>query len=182
MRKILILMCGVPASGKSTIANNLAQHFKEQKAVVISMDAIREKWFGTRKCQDRGDEVYAQSIDDTLSAFESCDIVIYDATNRTRKTRRKVVETIQKYYDCLVYCVFMDTPLEVALERNANRDKSIQVPPAVIHRMFDTLERPREENEEYFEEIYIIYPKIFDINKEMWYNILVNQMKGDLKK
>ena len=76
----------------------------------------------------------------------------------------------------------MDTPLEVALERNANRDKSIQVPPAVIHRMFDTFEPPREENEEYFEEIYIIYPKIFDINKEMWYNIIVNEMKGDLEK
>ena len=180
--KILILMCGVPASGKSTVANNLAQHFEEQKAVVVSMDAIREKWFGTRKCQDRGDEVYTQSIEDVLSAFESCDIVIYDATNRTRKARRKLVETIQKYYDCLVYCVFMDTPLEVALERNANRDKSIQVPPAVIHRMFDTLEPPRAENEEYFKEIYIIYPKIFDKNKEMWYNILVNQMKGDLKK
>ena len=182
MRQILILMCGVPASGKSTVANNLAQHFEEQKAVVVSMDAIREKWFGTRKCQDRGDEVYAQSVDDVLSAFESCDIVIYDATNRTRKARRKLVETIQKYYDCLVYCVFMDTPLEVALERNANRDKSIQVPPAVIHRMFDTFEPPREENEEYFEEIYIIYPKIFDINKEMWYNIIVNEMKGDLEK
>ena len=182
MRQILILMCGVPASGKSTVANNLAQHFGEQKAIVISMDAIREKWFGTRKCQDRGDEVYAQSIDDVLSAFESCDIVIYDATNRTRKARRKLVETIQKYYDCLVYCVFMDTPLEVALERNANRDKNIQVPPAVIHSMFDTLERPREENEEYFKEIYIIYPKIFDINKEMWYNIIVNEMKGDLEK
>ena len=182
MRQILILMCGVPASGKSTVANNLAQHFGEQKAVVISMDAIREKWFGTRKCQDRSDEVYAQSVDDVLSAFESCDIVIYDATNRTRKARRKLVETIQKYYDCLVYCVFMDTPLEVALERNANRDKSIQVPPAVIHRMFDTFEPPREENEDYFKEIYIIYPKIFDINKEMWYNIIVNEMKGDLKK
>lgn len=179
--KILILMCGVPASGKSTVANNLAQRLEEQEAVIVSMDAIREKWFGTRKCQDRGDEVYAQSIEDTLSAFESCDIVIYDATNRTRKARRKLVETIQKYYDCLIYCVFMDTPLEVALERNANRDKSIQVPPAVIHRMFDTLEPPREENEEYFKEIYIIYPKIFDKNKEMWYNILVNQMKGDLK-
>ena len=125
--------------------------------------------------------IYAQSIDDVLSAFESCDIVIYDATNRTRKARRKLVETIQKYYDCLVYCVFMYTPLEVALERNANRDKSIQVPPAVIHRMFDTFEPPREENEEYFKEIYIIYPKIFDINKEMWYNIIVNEMKGNLK-
>ena len=176
MRKILILMCGVPASGKSTVANNLAQHFEEQKAVVISMDAIREKWFGTRKCQDRGDEVYAQSVDDILSAFESCDVVIYDATNRTRKARRKLVETIYKYYDCAVYCVFMDTPLEVALDRNANRDESIQVPPAVIHRMFDTLETPREENEEYFDRVFKITPKTLDTYGDMWYNILTKQM------
>lgn len=171
--KKLILMCGVPASGKSTLAYNLAQHFEEQKAVVISMDAIREKWFGTRKCQDRCDEIYAQSIDDTLSAFENSDIVIYDATNRTRKTRRKLVETIQKYYDCLVYCVFMDTPLEVALERNAKRDKSIQVPPAVIRRMYEALQPPT--NEEYsYEKIFEITPETLDIYKDLVYNINTN--------
>ena len=47
--------------------------------------------------------------------------------------------------------------------------------------MFDTLEPPTEE-EKYFKEIYIIEPKIFDNNKDMWYNIFVNQLKGDLKK
>ena len=181
MRQILILMCGVPASGKSTVANNLAQHFGEQKAVVISMDAIREKWFGTRKCQDRGDEVYAQSVDDVLSAFKSCNVVIYDATNRTRKARRKLVETIQKYYDCLVYCVFMDTPLDIALERNVNRDESIQVPPAVIHHMSATLEPPTEE-EKYFEKIFKIIPETLDTCGDAWYNVFANQMKGDLEK
>ncbi len=180
MEKILIIMCGIPASGKSTVASTLIEYLNEQKSAIISMDVIREKWFGTRKCQDRGDEVYAQSVEDVLWAFEHFNIVIYDATNRTRKSRRKLVETIQKYYDCLVYCVFMNTPLEVALDRNANRDKSIQVPPAVIHRMFDTLEPPAEE-EKYFKEIYIIEPKAFDKNKDMWYNIFVNQLKGDLK-
>ena len=178
--KILILMCGIPASGKSTTAHFLQQSIGN--APVVSMDDIREELFGTRKYQKQGGLVYDLSVGKTIRLLQERDVVIYDATNRTRKARRKLVETIQKYYDCLVYCVFMDTPLEVALERNANRDKSIQVPPAVIHRMFDTLEAPREENEEYFKEIYIIYPKIFDKNKEMWYNILVNQMKGDLKK
>ena len=175
MKKILILMCGIPASGKSTVAYNLAQ-IKKQESIIISMDSIREQWFGTRKCQARGDEVYAQSVEDALWAFEHFNIVIYDATNRTKKARKKLVETIHKYYDCPVYCIFMNTPLEVALDRNANRDESIQVPPAVIHRMFDTLEPPTEE-EKYFKEIYIIEPKIFDNSKDMWYNMFVNQIK-----
>ena len=177
---ILIMMCGSPASGKSTVAYNLAQYLKEQKSIIISMDNIREEWFGTRKCQDRGDEVYAQSVEDTLWAFEQFNIVIYDATNRTKKARKKLVKTIHKYYDCLVYCIFMIVPLEVALDRNANRDESIQVPAAVIHRMFDTLEPPTEK-EKYFKKIFNVIPKTLDNSKDMWYNIFVNQIKGDLK-
>lgn len=178
--RILIMMCGIPASGKSTVAYNLSQYLEEQKSIIVSMDNIREEWFGTRKCQDRGNEVYAQSVEDTLWAFEQFNIVIYDATNRTKKARKKLVKTIHKYYDCLVYCIFMNTPLEVALDRNANRDESIQVPAAVIHRMFATLEPPTEE-EKYFKEIYVIEPKVFDNNKDIWYNMFVNQIKGDLK-
>ena len=58
--------------------------------------------------------------------------------------------------------------------------KAYKFPPAVIHHMFDTLEPPTEQ-EKYFKEIYIIEPKVFDNNKDMWYNMFVNQIKGDLK-
>lgn len=180
MKKILIVMCGVPASGKSTVAYNLAKYLEEQKSIIISMDNIREEWFGTRKCQDRGDEVYAQSIEDTLWALEHFNIVIYDATNRTKKARQKLVKTIQKYYDCIVYCVFMNTPLDIALDRNFDRNEEEKVPPAVIHRMYDTLQPPAEK-EKYFEEIYILTPKTLDTCGDMWYNVFVNQIKGDLK-
>lgn len=182
MKKILILMCGVPASGKSTVAYILAKYFEEQKSIIISMDNIREEWFGTRKCQDRGDEVYAQSVEDTLWALEQFNIVIYDATNRTRKARQKLVKTIQKWYDCHIYCVYMATPLETALDRNANRDENIQVPPTVIQRMYDTLQPPTEKKEKYFEEVFKVTPEMLDTYGDMWYNVFVNQMKGDLKK
>ena len=178
MKKTLILMCGIPASGKSTVAYNLSLHL--DKAPIVSMDGIREEWFGTRKCQDKGWEVYSQSLDDVIWYFSTYDIVIYDATNRSKKARKQIVEDIQTYIDCDVYCVFMNTPIDIALERNANRDESIQVPLAVIHRMSATLEPPTEE-EKYFKEIYIIEPKVFDNNKDMWYNMFVNQIKGDLK-
>ena len=176
--RILIMMCGIPASGKSTLAYNLSLQL--DKAPIVSMDGIREEWFGTRKCQDKGWEVYSQSLDDVIWYFSTYDIVIYDATNRSKKARKQIVEDIQTYIDCDIYCVFMNTPLEVALERNANRDESIQVPPAVIHRMSATLEPPTEE-EKYFEKIFNVMPKTLDNSKDMWYNMFVNQIKGDLK-
>ena len=174
MKKTLILMCGIPASGKSTLAHNLSLHL--DNAPIVSMDGIREEWFGTRKCQDKGWEVYSQSLDDVIWYFSTYDIVIYDATNRTKKARKQIVEDIQTYIDCDVYCVFLIVPLEVALDRNANRDKSIQVPPTIIHRMFDTLEPPTEK-EKYFEKIFNVMPKTLDNSKDMWYNIVVNQIK-----
>lgn len=182
MKKILILMCGIPASGKSSVAYNLAQYLEEQKSIIISMDNIREEMFGTRKCQDRGDEVYAQSVEDTLWAFEHFNVVIYDATNRTRKARKRLVKTIQKWYDCIVYCVFMNTDVTIALERNKNRNEDIQVPDEVIYRMASTLQSPIEEKEKYFEEIFKVTPELLDNYGDMWYNVFVNQMKGDLKK
>lgn len=178
MKKILIVMCGVPASGKSSIATDLSAILGD--IPVISMDNIRKEWFGTRKCQDRGDEIYAQSIEDALFAFEHYNIVIYDATNRTRKARKKVVKDIQKYYDCIVYCIFMDTPLDIALDRNFDRNEEEKVPPAIIHRMYDTLQPPTEE-EKYFNEIFTFTPEMLDESGDMWYNVFVNQIKGDLK-
>ena len=174
MKKILILMCGIPASGKSTLAYNLSLHL--DKAPIVSMDSIREEWFGTRKCQDKGWEVYSQSLDDVIWYFSTYDIVIYDATNRSKKARKQIVEDIQTYIDCDVYCVFMNTPIDIALERNANRDENIQVPSAVIHRMSATLEPPTEE-EKYFKKIFNVMPKTLDNSKDMWYNIVVNQIK-----
>lgn len=174
MKKTLILMCGIPASGKSTLADNISLHLDE--APTVSMDAIRELMFGTRKCQKNGDIIYGRSIAEVIFAFEDYDIVIYDATNRTAKARKQVVEDIQIYIDCDVYCVFMNTPIDIALERNADRDESIQVPPTVIRRMYNTLQPPTEE-EKYFKEIYIIDAQLFDSCAEMWYNMFVNKIK-----
>ena len=50
--KILIMMCGIPASGKSTIARNLQQLIGNTP--IVSMDDIRVYLFGTRKCQKQG--------------------------------------------------------------------------------------------------------------------------------
>lgn len=178
MKKILIMMCGVPGSGKSTVATTL--HYFLGGAPCISMDDIREELFGSRKCQKYGNVVYQHSINDTAQAFLKHDVVIYDATNRTRQSRKILVEDIRKYIDCTVYCIYMDTPLEIALERNIERNESMRVPPEAIHRMYDSLQPPTEE-EKYFETIFEVSPETLDTCGDMWYNLFVNLIKGELK-
>lgn len=169
--KKLILMCGIPASGKSTIADILSVYMNN--APIVSMDGIREMLFGTRKCQKQGDLIYTLAVNKTIRLFQECDIVIFDATNRTKKAREKLIEDIQTYYDCYVYCIFVNTPVDIALDRNSNRDESIQVPPAVIHRMYNTLQPPT--NDEYsYEKIFEITPESLDIYQDLVYNIYMN--------
>lgn len=166
--KKLILMCGVPASGKSTIAKKLSICLNNTP--IVSMDDIRERLFGTRKCQQQGGLVYKLAVNRIIRLFRDSDIVIFDATNRTAKARKQVIQDIQDCVDCCVYCIFVNTPLDIALNRNLNRDESIQVPPAVIHRMYNTLQPPT--NEEYFyEKIFEITPETLDIYKDLVYNI-----------
>lgn len=166
--KKLILMCGVPASGKSTIAKKLSICLNNTP--IVSMDDIREMLFGTRKCQKEGYLVYKLAVNKIIRLFNDSDIVIFDATNRNAKARKQVIQGIQDSVDCCVYCIFMNTPLDIALNRNSNRDESIQVPPVVIRRMYETIQPPT--NEEYsYEKIFEITPETLDIYKDLVYNI-----------
>ena len=91
--------------------------------------------------------------------------------SRFTKARKQFIQDIQACVDCDVYCVFLNTPLDIALDRNLNRDESIQVPPAVIRRMYETLQPPT--NEEYsYEKIFEITPETLDIYKDLVYNIV----------
>lgn len=166
--KKLILMCGIPASGKSTTAEALSACMGN--APIVSMDDIRERLFGTRKCQKQGDLVYNLAVNRVIRLFKDSDIVIFDATNRSIKARKKVIHDIQACIDCDVYCIFLNTPVDVALDRNSNRDESIQVPPAVIHRMYNTLQPPT--NKEYsYKKIFEITPETLDVYTDLVYNI-----------
>lgn len=169
--KKLILMCGIPASGKSTTATILSACMNN--APIVSMDDIREHLFGTRKCQKQGDLVYNLAVNRVIRLFRDSDIVIFDATNRSARTRKQVIQDIQDCVDCCVYCIFVNTPLDIALNRNLNRDESIQVLPVVICRMYETLQPPT--NEEYsYEKIFEITPETLDIYKDLVYNINTN--------
>lgn len=174
MKKTLIIMCGIPASGKTTVARRLQQHF--DNTPIISMDELREALLGSRADQSRNYEIYICSINAAIQAFNNHDVVIYDATNRTRKARKQLVEELSTYWDFDTYCVYLATDINIAIERNLNRAKNEIVPLPALRRMWNTLQEPTFE-EEYLKDIYKIYPETLDNSRDIVYNILVKQIK-----
>ena len=124
----LHLLCGVPASGKSTYA----KIWEVNGYVILSSDGLREIISGDAENQDCSAQVF--SIMETMAAYllaRNINVMV-DATNTTKKARAKFIAIARKYY-CPVHAhVFKVTP-ETAKARNKGRKR--QVPEHVIDRM-----------------------------------------------
>lgn len=158
-RPIVYFMIGVPGSGKSTLAKTL-------DGVTVSSDEIRKEYFGSAdpsKCTgllDKWVDQYPNVKNMSVNGFvfkimkertnnllqKGCNVV-YDATNTTVPHRK---ETVQELRDkATVIACYMDTPLDVCLQRNRVRERV--VPDDVLYRMARYLKVPSKE--EGFDEI-----------------------------
>lgn len=127
---IFMMMCGLPASGKSTKAQELA---KEYDATVFSSDAIRAEWYGDEAIQGDNNKLFIElhrRIKDCLRGGKSA---IFDATNINYKKRISFLAEL-KNISCTKICVLMATPYEECVKRNVERER--KVPEDVIKRMY----------------------------------------------
>lgn len=158
-RPIVYFMIGVPGSGKSTLAKTL-------DGITVSSDEIRKEYFGSAdpgKCTGLLDKwvdqypnaknmsvngfVFKIMKERTNSLLQKGYNVVYDATNTTVPHRK---ETVQELRDkATVIACYMDTPLDVCLQRNRVRERV--VPDDVLYRMARYLKVPSKE--EGFDEI-----------------------------
>lgn len=122
----LIILCGLPGSGKSRYAEQLQtieNTFDEPTAVVHSSDAIRKELFGDAGSQENNALVFEtmhKRVKDDLRAGKT---VIYDATNITRKSRRGIINMTTK--DDIVECHIVWAPIDTCIERDAERERSV---------------------------------------------------------
>ena len=130
---ILIVMAGAPASGKSTIADEIADAFGFE---IVCPDDIREELFGDASIQRDGDRVFGIAYAQMRSALGAGADVIFDATNCRRKARREVLSQADDLFETAV-CAFSSTDLDTCLARNAARNR--KVPEDVIERMYSNL-------------------------------------------
>lgn len=129
----LILLVGIPASGKSTLAARLIG----KGYVCLSADDIRHELWG--EVTEQGDkervfEIFFARMERAMS--EGRDIVI-DNTNINPMHRKQILEraTRLSYQDVQLW--ILDVPLDVCLERNRARER--QVPEEILTKMHGTL-------------------------------------------
>lgn len=125
----LIIMCGLPASGKSSYAKGV------KKSIIISTDDIREEINGNASIQDNGNLVFETAFNRIKENLieNKYKNVIFDATNINYKKRTDIVNRFKKYADKII-CYFVYADYEECLERNSKRER--KVPEEVIKRMY----------------------------------------------
>lgn len=135
-KPIMIMLVGLPASGKSTYAKQLAQQYN---AEIFSSDALREELYSDVNNQEHNGELFVELHRRIKNCLKSGKSAIYDATNISSKRRKSFVQELNKI-DCYKKCVIIATPYEKCLENNKNRDR--QVPEDVIERMYKNWNTP----------------------------------------
>ena len=115
-----IMMVGIPASGKSTKAQDLA---KKTGALIISSDDLRHELFEDVNCQDRNTELFQEMNRRTIKFLKMGESVIYDATNLSSKRRKALLTQIPKgVFKCCIYMVA--TPYQAEI-RDIDRDRVV---------------------------------------------------------
>jgi predicted kinase len=138
----LVLMMGVPGSGKTTYAKK----FIGENDIYVSRDEIRFSLVTE-------DEPYFSKEDEVLKTFiskvdegivKAKRYVVADATHLNAGSRAKLLKNLHNKPDN-VYVLYVAVPLEVALERNAQRSGRALVPETSIRNMFQSLSLPKKE-------------------------------------
>lgn len=141
----MVVMIGLPGSGKSTYAR---ENYPEY--TIISSDAILE-----RIAKDLGktyDDVFDKHIgmanheffNQLDSAIANGDDIVIDRTNLSKKSRARVLGPLVKLgkvADYHVTAVLVDPGLEVVRERLRNR-KDKKITPGVIYSMRHQFDAP----------------------------------------
>lgn len=136
-RPRLIILVGIPGSGKTTYAMN---KYKDgsNNVVWLSSDVFREQIYGDANCQDNPGKVFEVMQNEAVAALEKGYDVIYDATNITRKARAGILNRVPKHVQKCAVVIW--APIDVCIERDKARHRTVGK--EVIDKMLKRFEAP----------------------------------------
>ena len=144
----LIVMCGLPGSGKSTFAKNsitINNGEEVYKPKIYSSDKIREETYHKSKITRTENQMLFAKIHERIKLeLLSGKDIIFDATSINRKYRGELL-TALKDVDYLPVCIYIDAPLSICLQNNLGRAPKKRVPTYVIENMARIKEAPMYE-------------------------------------
>lgn len=133
-RPSVIMMAGVPGSGKSYLADQFGELLH---LPVISSDACREEISGDPNDQSVSRQAWELVYHKAEGAIHDGNSVIIDATHKSREQRQRDIKRYRSYGARTVAAVHVAVTLGTALARNAARERV--VPVHVIEHMHDAL-------------------------------------------
>ena len=149
----LIVLSGVPGSGKSYFSNALRNN-KEKHVYIISSDQIRAEICGDQR--DLSQDPLVWKIFYSLIKTYSEDkegIVILDATNAKKEYRLDLIKPYRELYDEIDLIVFhIDRDLVI----KQNKEREFPIPEEALLKLIDAFEMPDEEEKEFFDHIDVI--------------------------
>ena len=141
----LVMLVGIPCSGKSTYVNKLRTYEYWENAVVLSTDNYIEEQ--AKRLGMTYNEVFQDCIDEATSQLEMSFVrakeegkrIIWDQTNLSIKTRKKKLTKVPSIYKRTA--VWFQVDLEEALKRNETREGKF-IPESILKRMYHQFEVP----------------------------------------
>lgn len=153
-RPTLILLCGIPGSGKTTYAKKYIEEHED--TIHISSDEIRKELWGDEATQGDNNEVFSLMQTRTIEALNNGYSVVYDATNVTRKDRSYIISLCPKFVK--IECHIVWAPIETCIEKDSTRERTVGK--EVIDRMLRRFQAPYYD--EGIHEIKVIRPENFN--------------------
>lgn len=155
----LIIMSGIPGSGKTTYALGVKSAL--ENVAVISSDDVRRDVTG--RVDDGAHETLVwQAFEAKVKeAASKHAIVVADSTALTNELRMKWRNAFRAFFD-KIELVYMDIPFSVCWERNLTRSRFVPLNP--MAGMFKLLEAPSEEVNNSFDSIIVIKEE----DKDSW--------------
>ena len=141
----LYMMVGIPGSGKSTFAKTLKGKYVSRDEIRFKLLQNEDDYFSKEK------EVFQKFIYEIKKGLIENKDVIVDATHINKNSRNKV---LSKVCPIKTIAVVMDTPLDICLQRNAQRSGRAFVPEDAIRNMYQNMTIPNYD--EGFDDIIMI--------------------------
>lgn len=150
---------GAPGAGKTTFLKSFAEKYSYD---YICPDDIRLELTGNSKDQSRNEEAWNIAYGAVGKLISKGKNVVFDATFAKISDRIRFIKFAKAVGAEKIQGIFLDVPLEVTKERNANRERTI--PEYAVERLHRQLSENPPKIEDGFDSIFTLdeYQRLID--------------------
>lgn len=117
----LILMVGLPGSGKTTFANTMF----DKEIIVLSSDGIRKELYGSESDQNHNDIVYKTLYERAVKNLLNNKTVVIDSTNSSKENRKRALSHFLNM-NITRTAIVINTDVETCIKQNAKRERIVE--------------------------------------------------------